>query len=43
MTKPSKPVRHEPAPAGQLPRLAADVFVDCLESEGVEYVFGIPG
>src|SRR5688500_3248775 len=22
---------------------AADLFVDCLESEGVEYVFGIPG
>jgi acetolactate synthase I/II/III large subunit len=24
-------------------RNAADLFVDCLESEGVEYVFGIPG
>jgi len=43
MTKPSKPVRHAPTPAGQLPQLAADVFVHCLESEGVEYVFGIPG
>ena len=25
------------------PELAADLFVRCLESEGVEYVFGIPG
>lgn len=25
------------------PRLAAQVFVECLENEGVEYVFGIPG
>ena len=24
-------------------RKASDVFVDCLEAEGVEYVFGIPG
>ncbi len=24
-------------------RKASDVFVDCLESEGVQYVFGIPG
>src|ERR1700738_3223101 len=24
-------------------RRASDVFVDCLEAEGVEYVFGIPG
>jgi acetolactate synthase-1/2/3 large subunit len=24
-------------------RKAADVFVECLEAEGVEYVFGIPG
>jgi acetolactate synthase-1/2/3 large subunit len=24
-------------------RRASDVFVDCLESEGVKYVFGIPG
>jgi acetolactate synthase-1/2/3 large subunit len=24
-------------------RKASDVFVECLESEGVEYVFGIPG
>jgi len=25
------------------PRRASDLFVDCLEAEGVEYVFGIPG
>ena len=25
------------------PELAADLFVRCLENEGVEYVFGIPG
>jgi len=25
------------------PRRASDVFVECLESEGVKYVFGIPG
>src|SRR3977135_1223193 len=24
-------------------RKASDVFVDCLEAEGVRYVFGIPG
>src|SRR3954471_9453554 len=24
-------------------RNAADLFVECLEAEGVEYVFGIPG
>src|SRR5213082_3698849 len=24
-------------------RRASDVFVDCLEAEGVRYVFGIPG
>src|SRR5947208_13526646 len=24
-------------------RRASDVFVECLESEGVRYVFGIPG
>src|SRR5438876_11732093 len=24
-------------------RRASDVFVDCLEAEGVKYVFGIPG
>jgi acetolactate synthase-1/2/3 large subunit len=25
------------------PRKASDVFVECLEAEGVKYVFGIPG
>ncbi len=25
------------------PRKASDVFVECLEAEGVQYVFGIPG
>jgi acetolactate synthase-1/2/3 large subunit len=24
-------------------RKASDVFVECLEAEGVRYVFGIPG
>ena len=24
-------------------RRASDVFVECLEAEGVRYVFGIPG
>ena len=24
-------------------RKASDLFVECLEVEGVEYVFGIPG
>ena len=32
-----------PAPPGENPRTAADLFVDCLENEGVEFVFGIPG
>jgi acetolactate synthase-1/2/3 large subunit len=32
-----------PAPAGDSQRTAADLFVDCLENEGVEFVFGIPG
>ena len=32
-----------PAPASETPRTAADLFVDCLENEGVEFVFGIPG
>ncbi|HXV92192.1 MAG TPA: thiamine pyrophosphate-binding protein, partial [Pseudonocardia sp.] len=25
------------------PRTAAELLVRCLEAEGVEYVFGIPG
>jgi acetolactate synthase I/II/III large subunit len=24
-------------------RKASEVFVECLEAEGVQYVFGIPG
>jgi hypothetical protein len=28
---------------GQGNRRASDVFVECLEAEGVKYVFGIPG
>ena len=28
---------------GDGPQTAAEVLVKCLESEGVEYVFGIPG
>src|SRR5690242_8814550 len=30
-------------PHAMAPRKASDVFVECLESEGVKYVFGIPG
>jgi acetolactate synthase-1/2/3 large subunit len=30
-------------PHDEQPRPAAGFFVDCLENEGVEYVFGIPG
>src|ERR1700716_4074757 len=29
--------------AGMAERKASDVFVECLEAEGVQYVFGIPG
>ncbi|HEX5642650.1 MAG TPA: thiamine pyrophosphate-binding protein, partial [Thermoleophilia bacterium] len=32
-----------PAPLSDAPRPAANLFVDCLENEGVEFVFGIPG
>ncbi len=31
------------APPSEAPRNAADLFIDCLENEGVEFVFGIPG
>jgi acetolactate synthase-1/2/3 large subunit len=31
------------ATADDAPRVAAVLFVECLESEGVEYIFGIPG
>jgi acetolactate synthase-1/2/3 large subunit len=40
---------HRPNPVfpqgagGDAPRTAAELFVDCLENEGVEFVFGIPG
>src|SRR3954451_9994083 len=33
----------EAAPMSSNERNAADLFVECLEAEGVEYVFGIPG
>src|SRR3954447_11777520 len=33
----------EAAPMSSTERNAADLFVECLEAEGVEYVFGIPG
>ncbi|MEL7217572.1 MAG: thiamine pyrophosphate-binding protein, partial [Pseudomonadota bacterium] len=29
--------------ANPVPRKASDLFVECLEAEGVEYVFGVPG
>jgi acetolactate synthase-1/2/3 large subunit len=29
--------------AAVTPRRASDVFVECLEAEGVKHVFGIPG
>ncbi len=32
-----------PLPPGEAPRTAGELFVDCLENEGVEFVFGIPG
>ena len=31
------------AGTGDKPRIAAELFVECLENEGVEFVFGIPG
>src|SRR3977135_4534314 len=33
--------RYSPAPVAK--RKASDLFVGCLEAEGVKYVFGIPG
>src|SRR3979490_3103430 len=33
--------RYSPAPVAK--RKASDLFVECLEAEGVKYVFGIPG
>jgi acetolactate synthase-1/2/3 large subunit len=39
--------RPQPVFPGEVPeespRIAAEFFVDCLENEGVEFVFGIPG
>ena len=40
---PTTPPGRPRAPAALEPQLAADLFVRCLESEGVEFVFGIPG
>jgi acetolactate synthase-1/2/3 large subunit len=42
MSQRSDPART-PGPPGDTPRTAAELFVDCLENEGVEFVFGIPG
>ena len=28
---------------GELPMKASDLFVKCLEEEGIEYIFGVPG
>ena len=41
MTKRSKRSDTAAAPGGQ--QIAAQLFVECLENEGVEFVFGIPG
>jgi len=41
MTKRSKTSYTAAAPGGQ--QIAAQLFVECLENEGVEFVFGIPG
>ena len=38
--RPRLPAR---APRARRRALAAELFVDCLENEGVEFVFGIPG
>lgn len=38
-----RPQRVFPAEEHEEPRGAAEFFVECLENEGVEYVFGIPG
>ena len=39
-----RPQPGSPAPeSAGAPRLAADLFVECLENEEVEFVFGIPG
>jgi acetolactate synthase-1/2/3 large subunit len=43
MARSSKPAAPSGGEIADHPQLAADLFVRCLESEGVEYVFGIPG
>jgi len=40
---PATPQLPPQAAARERPLIAADQFVGCLENEGVEYVFGIPG
>src|SRR5450631_501231 len=40
---PSGPGHDLDRVGGVTERKASDVFVECLESEGVQYVFGIPG
>jgi acetolactate synthase-1/2/3 large subunit len=42
MVRKPQPVFPGEAP-DETPRLAAELFVECLEAEGAEYVFGIPG
>src|SRR3954468_14452801 len=44
-TRPSTVARHpgEGGVAQLSSRKASDLFVECLEAEGVKYVFGIPG
>ncbi len=37
------PDEAQPSPQLDRPQTAAELFVRCLENEGVEYVFGIPG
>ena len=41
MSRPRKP--QAATDSRDAPRRAAELFVECLEHEGVEYVFGIPG
>ena len=38
-----RPTPSSPREPATSPSIAAELFVDCLENEGVEYVFGIPG
>jgi len=40
---PARPARKASAAGRERAFIAADEFVACLENEGVEYVFGIPG